>query len=113
MAKKKAAASAPPAAPPVIHEAIRLPNGSVQRGGVLTEEQAIAQRQAGDDVVVCGADQKANRRLAGYIERTANGSAKACFPHASAGANALPHFQPDPRPPDGHTFYETRRRKAL
>jgi hypothetical protein len=24
----------------------------------------------------------------------------------------LPHFQPDPRPPEGHTFYETQRLKA-
>ena len=31
---------------------------------------------------------------------------------ANAGPLALPHHQPDPRPPDGHTFYETPNRKT-
>ena len=26
---------------------------------------------------------------------------------------ALPHYQPDPRPPSGHTFYETSNRRAV
>ena len=29
-----------------------------------------------------------------------------------AGPFALPHFQPDPRPPEGHVFYVTDHRKA-
>jgi hypothetical protein len=28
------------------------------------------------------------------------------------GPGALPHFQPDPRPPEGHCFYETTTRKS-
>lgn len=48
------------------------------------------------------------------IERSANGlNTKREPPHLSAGPNALPHYQPDPRPPDGHTFYETPNLKAL
>jgi hypothetical protein len=56
----------------------------------------------------------ANRTVAQAIERNANGTAKRCPPHRNAGPFALPHFQPDPRPPDndGHTFYETPNRKA-
>jgi hypothetical protein len=62
---------------------------------------------------VCGPDLKQNRSLAYTIERNANGSAKRCPPHPNAGPNALPHYQPDPRPPAGHAFYETPNRKAL
>ena len=62
---------------------------------------------------MCGDDLAANRRLAGEIERNATGGVKRCPPHDSAGEHALPHYQPDPRPPDGHTFYETPHRKAF
>ncbi len=82
-------------------------------GDEITETEAIAERQAGRDVVVRGPDTGANRRLAGKIELDANGSAKRNVPHPSAGPYALPHFQPDIRPPEGHTFYETDRRKAF
>jgi hypothetical protein len=34
------------------------------------------------------------------------------FPHAKAGPKSLPHCQPSDRPPEGHTFYETEKRKA-
>ena len=43
----------------------------------------------------------------------ANGNPKRCPPHPNAGVHALPHYQPDPRPPDGHTFYETTNLKAF
>jgi hypothetical protein len=62
-------------------------------------------------VVVCGDDTDANRRLASAIE-SAVGPGRRSDPHNKAGPHALPHYQPDPRPPDGHTFYETARRKA-
>ncbi len=82
------------------------------KGESLNQAEAEARRRLGTDVVVCGPSLAANRKLAGTIETTANGSAKRCPPHDSAGPHALPHYQPDPRPPEGHTFYETEHRKA-
>jgi len=111
MAKSQKAVS-PPALPRA-YEASRGADGAVIKGNPLTQAQAELRRNAGQDVVVCGTDLAANRRLAGLIERNANRSAKRCPPHANAGAYALPHYQPDPRPPDGHTFYETPNRKAF
>jgi hypothetical protein len=98
---------------PKIFEAMRSSEGRVSKGKPLTLAQAEDRRRAGQDVVVCGPDLGDNRRLAGLIERNANGTAKRCPPHVNAGARALPHYQPDPRPPDGHTFYETPNRKAF
>ncbi len=62
-------------------------------------------------MVVCGDDVDANRRLAEKIE-SAVGPCERGEPHSKAGPRALPHYQPEPRPPQGHTFYETARRKA-
>ena len=109
--EKKQAASAP-AFTPSIHEATLGANGSVKKGIAVTQFQAEALRKAGKDVVVCSSDLAANRALAQSIEMSANGKYKCCPPHASAGAHALPHFQPVARPPAGHTFYETPNRKA-
>jgi hypothetical protein len=61
--------------------------------------------------VVCGDDVAANRRLAGAIE-AAVGVCQRSDPHRRAGPMALPHFQQDQPPPEGHTFYETANRKA-
>lgn len=114
MAKKKKSASLPtPFLPPQIYEATLGGNGAVVKGQPLTRSHAEVRRQAGLDVVICDRNLSANRSLAGVIERNANGKAKRCPPHANAGANALPHYQPDPRPPEGHTFYETPNRKAF
>jgi hypothetical protein len=114
MAKKK---SAPPTVTkepsPTIHEASLGTAGAVIKGKAITQVQAEGRRKAGLDVVVCGPNLTANRNLAGAIEISANGNAKRCPPHANSGANALPHYQPDPRPPTGHTFYETPNRKAV
>lgn len=111
--KKPAPAPAAPPAPSQIFEASLGAGGSVAKGPSLTQAQAEARRKAGQDVVVCGPNLAANRALAGAIERGANGTAKRCPPHASAGPRALPHYQPDPRGPAGHTFYETPHRKAV
>src|SRR5438067_10949714 len=106
MAKKKPAAAPPmPPPQPQVYEATFGANGSVVRGQPMTQAQAEAIRRAGQDVVVCGPNLSANRRLAGAIERNANGNAKRCPPHLNAGPLALPHYQPDPRPPAAHTFY--------
>jgi hypothetical protein len=73
----------------------------------------VARRKNGEDIVVCGLDKIANRNLAKLIEQTANSRYQRHDPHVNAGPNALPHFQPDPRPPAGHSFYETLNRKAV
>jgi hypothetical protein len=95
-----------------IHKATLGSNGDVTKGAPLSEPEAVTERKAGRDVVVCGTDLEANRDLAKKIERRANGTYKLCPPHSTAGPNALPHCQPNPRGPQGHTFYETPRRKA-
>src|SRR5947209_20609895 len=98
MARKKkppVPQSAPP--PPQIFEASLGTNGSVVKGQPITQAQAEARRRMGLDVVVCGPNLSANRSLAGTIETGANGKARRCPPHASAGSNALPHYQPDPQ----------------
>ncbi len=109
---KTASKSTSGALPATVFEATLGGKGDVVKGAEITEPQAIAERKAGRDVVVCGDDLTANRDLAKRIEQKANGSYRRCPPHASAGPNALPHYQPNPRGPQGHTFYETPNRKA-
>ena len=113
MAKKTKAPSPRASIQPLVFEAMLGPDGTVIKGHPLTQTQAERRRKLGLDVVVCGSDLSANRRLAGLIERNANGKAKRCPPHPSAGPRALPHYQPEPRTVLGHTFYETPNRQAL
>jgi hypothetical protein len=98
---------------PTLHEADLEPgpSGRVRCGAEIDFATAVARRRAGQNVVVCGNDVDANRRQAYAIESTV-GPCKRGGPHDLAGPNALPHYQPNPRPPDGHVFYETGRRKA-
>jgi hypothetical protein len=106
-------ATHPPAiAPPRIYKALFGTGGDIIRGQEITEVEAIAERKAGFDVVVCGLRMMDNRDLAEKIERAANGKCKPCPPHVAMGPGAMYHFQPDPRPPDGHCFYETSKRKS-
>jgi hypothetical protein len=111
--KKTPSDAADPQTPPRIHEASLGPGGSVIKGRAITRAEAEVLRAQGNDVVVCGSDHAANRALARDIEHSANGRYKRCGPHPNAGPSALPHYQPDPRPPEGHTFYETPNRRAL
>jgi hypothetical protein len=101
--------------PPVatIHEAELAsgPSGGVLRGAEIDLDDAVARRRAGGNVVVCGDDTDTNRGVASTIESTV-GPCLRSDPHKKAGPLALPHYQPQPRPPQGHTFYETARRKA-
>jgi hypothetical protein len=100
--------------PPIIHEAEREagPSGAVLRGAEIDVAAAIARRRSELDVVVCGADIRANRALAASIE-SAVGPCQRGVPHSRhAGPLALPHFQQVTPPPGGHTFYETEHRKA-
>ena len=64
----------------------------------MSDAEAIVERQAGRDVVVCGDDLAINRSTAERIETSANGVSKRCPPHVNAGPNALPHYQPKSRP---------------
>jgi hypothetical protein len=78
----------------------------------LTFEDAVARRRGGDDVVVCGDETDANRRLAGQIEAAVGAPSRPQAPERKAGPRALPHFHQASRDPEGHTFYETENRKA-
>lgn len=99
---------------PTIHEAEREsgPSGAVLRGPELDFAAAVACRQAGEDVVICGADTDANRRLAYQVEQAVGPPSRPQAPHKNAGPLSLPHFHQNNRKPEGHTFYETDKRKA-
>ena len=103
-----------PAAATTIHEATLAsgPSGGVIRGREITQTAAIALRQAGLDIVVCGDDIKMNRTQAQTIE-AAVGPYQRHVPHRQkTGPWALPHFQQLNPPPEGHSFYETTNRKS-
>jgi hypothetical protein len=114
-AKKKSKKKTPQGVsePPTIHEAELAsgPSGAVLKGAEIDLTAAIVQRKAGLDIVVCGNDLEANRRVARTIE-TAVGPCMRQTPHRKAGPDALPHFQQESRPPDGHSCYETQSLKA-
>jgi hypothetical protein len=81
-------------------------------GAEIDFATAVARRQSAQDVVVRGDDLGPNRALAQAIE-AAVGPYMRGPPHKqSAGPLALPHFQQATPPPEGHTFYETNKRKA-
>jgi len=103
---------APPSDQLRIYEARLDKDGGVRRVRQVSEVEAIVLRKGGGNVVVCGDSIKHNRRLAQSIEQQASGRWKRHEPHASAGTDALPHCQPETRPPEGHTFYETNNLKA-
>jgi hypothetical protein len=77
----------------------------------VSEAEAIEWRRRGGDIVVCGGDRKANRRLAQAIE-SAVGLYIHQDPHDQLGPYALPHFQQLDRTHEGHCFHETDARKA-
>jgi hypothetical protein len=106
-------ADATVAAPEIFAAELEDGGGVRRTGDAITEEEAQRLRREGRNVVVCGPELAANRALAKSIEQGANGRYKLCPPHANAGLHALPHCQPEQRPPEGHTFYETPNRKAL
>src|SRR6185503_19119228 len=91
---------------PTIHEAERASgaSGAVLWGPELDFAAAVARRKASEDVVVRSDDTDANRRLARAIETAAGPPTRPQFPHRRAGPLALPHFQQQLPPPEGHTF---------
>src|SRR5437016_1317649 len=87
--------ASPPPPAPTIHEAELEPgtSGRVLRGPAIDVDTAVARRRAGQNVVVCGEDQDANRRLANRLESTVGPSQRG-DPHIRhAGPHALPHYQ--------------------
>ena len=108
MARKKKRRSSPQEVPPRICEAEPAsgPSGVVLRGLETDLAQAVARRQAGLDVVVCGSNVNANRELAKAVE-SGVGPWVRDDPHLAAGPHALPHFHQESREPGGHSFYET------
>jgi len=104
----------PPPPLPTVHEAEREsgPSGAILRGAELDLAAAVARRQAGEDVVICGPDLDANRQLAYRVESGVGPASKPQAPHKIAGPLTLPHFHQRNRSPDGHTFYETDKRKT-
>jgi hypothetical protein len=109
----EAQAVPPSPATVTMHEAERAsgPSGAVLYGSEVDLNAAISRWKNGEDIVVRGDDQRANRQLARQIE-SAVGPAERQDPHKQAGPLVLPHYQQKDRPPDGHTFYETKKRKA-
>ncbi len=71
MAQKNGGAS--PLAPPQIFTATRGSLGRVIRGREITEVEAVFERRAGRDIVVCGPSKKANRNQARAIEAAVGG----------------------------------------
>src|SRR5437016_6309112 len=97
-----------------IHEAECAggPSGLVEKGAEIGFAAAVARRHTGKDVVVCGDDEDANRRLAGDIEAAVGPRTRPQPPERRAGPRALPHYHQKSRNPPGHAFYETKKRKA-
>src|SRR5438552_1554872 len=94
-----------------IHKASQAAMGRVVRGDEISFAEAASEYAAGRDVVVCG--DHADTRPLGQQIASAAGPYKRQNAHLrTAGPYALPHFQPRQRPPDGHVFYETEKRKA-
>src|SRR5438132_211846 len=89
---------------PTIHEAEREsgPSGAILFGAEIAVEEAVARRQKGLDVVVRGNDTDANRKHAESIERRVGPTPLRQAPHRRAGPLALPHYQQEDQPPEGH-----------
>jgi hypothetical protein len=101
---------------PEIYEATRAADGTdaVDRRGMLTKAQAIAWRQAGEVIVVCGPDTIRNDRLAREIEEAATlaGNPAPIYHGPHGGPDCLPHWQQKVAPPKGHSLHEAPVRKA-
>lgn len=77
----------PPSRAPTIHEAEPAPgpSGAIRFGPEIDFEHAVAKRQAGQDVVIRGADTDANRRLAYRIEAAVGPPTRPQAPSAGPG----------------------------
>src|SRR5262245_27994451 len=64
MAARRVSRKTPSLQPPRVFRATRGSLGKVIRGAELTEAEAVVERLAGNDIVVCGGTGKSNRALA-------------------------------------------------
>jgi hypothetical protein len=112
---KPAEASATEPPKPTIHEAELASgaSGGVYRGAEIDLATAVARRQNGENVLVCGDDLKANRRLAEQVEAVVGPYVRSAPHKRYADPRALPHFQQQNAEHEGHTFYETAQQKAI
>ncbi len=88
------------------------PSGAVLRGAEIEFSAAVARRVRGEDIVVRGDATGENRRLALLVESAVGPPSPPQFPHKRAGPLSLPHFHQFNHSPDGHSFYETDKRKS-
>jgi hypothetical protein len=86
-------------------ELVGGPDGFVEWGAELTDEQAVARRLEGLEIVARGQNARARARA---IESTVGPVVESPPHERSAGPRALPHFHQYSRSPAGHAFYETR-----
>ena len=94
--------------PARICKAMRGNLGRVIRGAEITEREAVLERLAGHDIVVCDGGFKANRALARKIESQV-GPCKEEPAHTDIGPYALPHFQPNRARPKATPFLKRAR----
>jgi hypothetical protein len=80
--------------------------GTVQRGAKLTTAEAVARRNQGYDVVVCGLNSAQNYWEARAIESAVGPAMHEVAHFRTAGPRALNHYHQKSRSPTGHTFYE-------
>jgi hypothetical protein len=88
-------------------------SGGVIRGAEIDFDAAVRRRRAGQNVVVCGDELKANRRQAELIEAAVGPYLRSAPHKQSAGPRALPHFQQQDESHEGLTFYETPNLRAM
>ena len=93
-------------------ERIPGPDGVVERGAnPLSDGDAVARLKAGQDIVVCGAQRRANRNKARELTKAAFGDFEEDEPHD--GRMALPHFHPPAHVAQrAHAFFEAPPRLA-
>ncbi len=106
MAKKRTRRATPPPTPFGVYEA-RLggPDGTVFRGALLSDADAVERLHRGQDVVVCGEDGWANRVKAEELGNAAFGACDWDRAHDDKGRwRALPQFHPASGTPHVHIF---------
>ena len=82
------------------------PSGIVDCGRPLTDDEAVARRRLGQDIVVCGPNGRANKARARRIEEGVGVPVIDEPRHQNAGPRSLRHFHQASRLPEGHSFYE-------
>ncbi|MFN0195288.1 MAG: hypothetical protein ACKVT0_00970 [Planctomycetaceae bacterium] len=93
-----------------IYQAKRLQRNHAVKtvGSLLKLDEAIAERKAGRDVVVCGPVLRTNIQIAEKVEAAATGNRHQLHrAHLDRGKKALSHWQHETIQDSGHTFFES------